>query len=60
MKPTFRAICERSVICERKFTLYILIDTVVWLREPHSNLQAAMVAWKILRAEGHTCFVVVT
>lgn len=29
-----------------------------WVREPQSNLQAAMLAWKMLRAEGFRCFVV--
>ena len=42
------------------FTLYILIDTIVWRREPHSSLRAAMLSASILRKEGHTAFVVVT
>jgi hypothetical protein len=41
------------------FTLYILIDTIVWKREAHTSLRAAMLSCSILRKEGHVAFVVV-
>ena len=38
------------------YTVWIMVGG--WHKEPHTNLQAAMLTWKMLRAEGFTCFVV--
>jgi hypothetical protein len=38
-------------------TLWIWVEGG-WWREPQSNLQAAKLAAKIIRAEGFICFVV--
>lgn len=41
------------------FMLYVLIDTIEWRQERHTNLRAALLSCAILRKEGHTAFVVV-
>lgn len=39
-------------------TLWVLIGDG-WARKPFTTMQAAMVAYKLLRAEDHTAFVVI-
>ena len=29
--------------------VWILVDTIVWVKRPFSTVQAAMVAWRLLR-----------
>jgi hypothetical protein len=39
--------------------VYVLVDTVVWTKHPFATVQTAMVAWRLLRADGHVAFVVI-
>lgn len=39
-------------------TLWVIIGDG-WARKPFPNMQAAMVAYKLLRADDHTAFVVI-
>jgi hypothetical protein len=39
--------------------VYELVDTIVWRRHPFTTVQTAMVAWRLLRANGHVAFVVI-
>lgn len=39
-------------------TLWVLIGDG-WARKSFTNMQAAMVAYKVLRADDHTAFVVI-
>jgi hypothetical protein len=39
--------------------VYVLVDTVVWVKRPFTTVQAAMVAWRLLRADDHVAFVVI-